>query len=697
MTETLVPSLDHGLPHAIDWLEQQQRVEFRSYELLLKECGSSNSLLQGQRVHAHIVRCGHHKITFVANLLIQMYGRCHSLDHARAVFDQILEPNVFSFTLIISAYAKENRDVQALELFWKMELEGVKPDAFVLSSVVAICARIGDLTRGIAIHGRILASGMDSNAVIAYAQNGHPQKALQLLWRMDLEGVKLTSVTFVILLDACSRLQSSILGEKIHRRYVLSFGMEADSVVESSIVNMYGKCGSVKQSWEAFESLEKRDTIAWNSMISAYAHNGYSHEAAHLFNYMNLEGTPPSRVTYLILIEACSSLHRSERLALNERIAASGLLKSDLFLGNSLISMHAKGGSVCNAKAIFDQLEKRDVVSWNTMIAAYAQSGDFQRAWVLFRGLDLEGIRPDAASFASILDACGICEGIKIHKRMMEAGTKLDVVAAISLVGMYGRSDRGCDARQVLKSIPGARHNIALWNAMATALLQCGRSKEAFEIHREMDLEGLKLNQTSFANLLTACSICNGLSQGKAIHDRMLSTGATQNLVTRTALINLYGKYGNLQDAKRLFDEIRDKDIVCWTAMVVAYAQQGHGCDGGDVFKEMILDGMLPNQVSFISILFGCSHAGLLDDGCSYFVSMVGDHNIEALVDHYMCLIDLYGRVGKLDEARDLIENMPFEADRVAWTTYIGACVTQEELGCGKETARLVVKLKNKN
>eukprot|EP00249_Psilotum_nudum_P015229 c25216_g5_i4 orf=2-415(+) len=136
----------------------------------------------------------------------------------------------------------------------------------------------------------------------------------------------------------------------------------------------------------------------------------------------------------------------------------------------------------------------------------------------------------------------------------------------------------------------------------------------------------------------------------------------------------MYGKCGNVDDAKSVFNKMPQWDVVSWTAMIAAYAQNGHGKEALKLFKQMQREGVKPDKATFISILSGCSHAGLLDDGWRYFLSMHRDYALPIIADHYVCMVDLLGRAGQLDEAEDLVHKIAFAPSAAAWVSLLGAC-----------------------
>ncbi|EFJ31599.1 hypothetical protein SELMODRAFT_72308, partial [Selaginella moellendorffii] len=157
------------------------------------------------------------------------------------------------------------------------------------------------------------------------------------------------------------------------------------------------------------------------------------------------------------------------------------------------------------------------------------------------------------------------------------------------------------------------------------------------------------------------------------------------------ALVNMYGKCGQLGAARRLFDAQQVRNAVTWTAMVAAYAQNGHGAQALELFHVMNAEGVGACSVVFVSILSACSHLGLVRQARDYVHSITRDHGMAVTWDHYHCMIDVFGRAGWLLEAEELITSMPFLPGDVAWTTLLSACKLHGDKHRGNRAADVVI------
>jgi pentatricopeptide repeat protein len=189
-----------------------------------------------------------------------------------------------------------------------------------------------------------------------------------------------------------------------------------------------------------------------------------------------------------------------------------------------------------------------------------------------------------------------------------------------------------------------------------------------------MLLDDITPDSATMVNVLKACARLGALQQGKWIHDYTTRAGFQGNTFVETALIDMYAKCGSIDIAHKLFDKMSTRDVVSWSAMIAGYGMHGRGNDALAVFSKMQHTCIQPNDVTFVSVLSACSHAGLVDEGWHYFKCMSRDYCIMPRAEHYACMVDLLGRAGNLDEAQDFILSMPIQPNADVWGALLGAC-----------------------
>lgn len=229
----------------------------------------------------------------------------------------------------------------------------------------------------------------------------------------------------------------------------------------------------------------------------------------------------------------------------------------------------------------------------------------------------------------------------------------------------YAKCGSIVDSLKLFENMP--ERDVASWTTMITGYAQLGHNEMALKFYCKMQNSGMKADELTFASVLSACAGLAVVIQGRRAHGVIIRSGFDICLSVGNALITMYAKCGVVDDAFQMFDTMVQRDMVTWSAMITGYALHGHGEEAVQLFEQMLATCMKPDHVSFVGVLYACSHAGLVNEGRQYFDSMMRDHGITPGADHYACLIDLLGHAGHLDEAEEFINNMPFEHDVGAW------------------------------
>ncbi|EFJ14525.1 hypothetical protein SELMODRAFT_180944 [Selaginella moellendorffii] len=393
------------------------------------------------------------------------------------------------------------------------------------------------------------------------------------------------------------------------------------------------------------------------------------------------------RQEYATILRKCArSRLLEDGRRVHARIIHSGHTR-DRFLGNLLVQMYRDCGRLEDARAVFDSMPLRNEFSWAIIISAYVGAGKEQEALCLYRALVRSSteIQPDAFIFSSALAACArlkcLEQGLEIHEQIVKRGIKQDVGLQNALVTMYAKCGRIDRAKQVFDRITHRDVVVISWNAMIAGFGQNGRPKQALELFRRMDLEGLQPSRMTYCSVLDACANLTASSLGRIICDGM-DEALAKDISVANSICNMYGKCGLPELARQTFLEMTYRDVVSWTAIIAAYAQNGYSSEALDIFRIMVQAGVEPNGITLINTLSACSHGALFDEGSDIFSSLVsGDYyGVTANESHFLCAIDLLGRAGYLKDAETLITKMPFKAGAVAWTSLLSACRTFRDL-----------------
>ncbi|CAM6034992.1 unnamed protein product [Sphagnum compactum] len=425
------------------------------YARVIQACAMKKSLEHGKQVHYHIIKSGFKPDVFLWNNLLSMYMKCRSIVNAHQVFDEMPTRDVVSWTTMISGYAQQGYGEQAFYLFGLMQQEGLKPDKYTFSSVLHASGSPGTtLEQGKRVHALILEAGLESNI--------HTD-------------ARVANALISMYVRCGSMVDAHQIFDNLPQRDVVSW---TAIIGRYSQQHMYARCGSVEDARKVFDKLPRRDVISWTAMISAYTQHGLGKEAINLFWQMEQEGVKPDKVTFNTVLNACASLAVLDKGRQVHACIIEGGFERDVFVGNALVDMYSKAGSLEDARQAFDNISLRDVVSWSTMILAYAQHGHGQEALQLFEQMQQEGVKPDLITFMGVLSACSnvglVDEGQRYFQSMSRDHALTPTVEHYGcMVDILGRA--GCikEVQQVILEMP-VQPDSALWGSLLAACKQQG-------------------------------------------------------------------------------------------------------------------------------------------------------------------------------------------------------------------------------
>ncbi|KAK6163733.1 hypothetical protein DH2020_000597 [Rehmannia glutinosa] len=345
------------------------------------------------------------------------------------------------------------------------------------------------------------------------------------------------------------------------------------------------------------------------------------------------------------------------------------------------LMLSAASASIHHARKLFDYspIAPPPLFAWNTLIKAYSKNSTSPIESVklfaeLLRASD--ELKPNNFTYPFVIKACGRCSllgvGGSVHSMALKAGFGSDSHVNNTLLTMYG----GCGvvefARRVFDEM--CERDVVTWSSMIAAYVDCNLDLDALRVFKDMTMVNEKPNLVTFVSLLSACTNLLNIRLGKSIHSYILINGMEFHVGLGTALLNMYAKSGHLEEAFHIFNSISEKNLQSWTVMISCLADYGHGEEALSLFTRMEEIGLCPDSVSFSAILSACSHKGLLCEGQKLFDKMVNVYNIMPIMEHYGCMVDLFGRAGKIEEAYEIIMSMPMRPNSVVLRSYISAC-----------------------
>ncbi|XP_028768673.1 pentatricopeptide repeat-containing protein At2g21090 [Neltuma alba] len=498
-------------------------------------------------------------------------------------------------------------------------------------------------------------------SILEASSRGQLSQAVSSLDILVIKGIRLPSRILGRLLQQCAETKSLRDGKLVHLHLKLTGLKRPTTFLANHLICMYFRCGHHIEARKVFDKMEVRNLYSWNNMLSGYV----------------------------------------------------------------------KLGMISQARRWFDKMPERDYISWNTMVIGYAQNGIFDEALDFYRQLRRLSIGYNEFSFAGVLTACVKLKEFElsrqIHGQVLVAGFSPNVVISSSLLDAYVKCGKVEDARRLFDEMPFKdvfvwttlvsgyanwgnmnsavelfnqmpEKNSISWTSLIGGYAKLGLGHEALEVFRKMITHHVKPDQFTYSSCLSACSITASFKQGKQIHAHLIRNNIRINNILVSAIIDMYSKCGSMENAKKIFHVMGDKqDVVIWNTMIAALAHHGHGIEAILLLKELLRSGVKPNRITFVVILNACSHSGLVQEGIELFNSMNRDHRVALDEEHYACLIDLLGRAGRFNELMKYLQMMDCKPGDHVLNALLGVCRIHGNIDIGREAAEHLIELEPKS
>eukprot|EP01018_Ginkgo_biloba_P015477 Gb_20634 [translate_table: standard] len=408
---------------------------------------------------------------------------------------------------------------------------------------------------------------------------------------------------------------------------------------------------------------------------------GHLNEALDIFHLMEQRGIQTGSSMYACLLQGC----------VNTKAPAQGkhvhgyMIKTgyqpEIFIWNHLINMYVKFGKLKDARQVFEKMSERNVVSWTAMITGYAQNGHGEEAFKLFSQMQLAGSNPNQFSFSSVLRACAdlanVNQGKQVHAQVIKTGFDSDVCIRTALVTMYATCRSIEDAQKVFEQVPAG--DVVSWNAIISAYAHNGHFNATLELFCQMQLAHVKANRVTFAAVLSACAGLEAVEYGEELHANIIKIGFVLDVTVSNALITMYAKCRNLEDALRNFDKMPERNVVTWNAIIAGYAQNGHGKEALELFCQMQLGWIKLNHITFASVLSACAALATLQQGEEAHAHIIRS-GYESDISVSNALVTMYAKCGSMEAAHKIF-NKILERDIVSWNAIIAGYAQNEQGG----------------
>ncbi|XP_028555310.1 pentatricopeptide repeat-containing protein At3g49170, chloroplastic-like [Dendrobium catenatum] len=443
------------------------------------------------------------------------------------------------------------------------------------------------------------------------------------------------------------------------------------------------KCGASTHAHKLFNVIPQKNIVTWTTL------NNQADEAVRVFIQLRESGFYPTNFTLGPVFNACSSLYSMELGKQLHGYIIKYHLESDTSMGNSLCSLYSKCRSLEYAVKAFQRIPNKNVISWTTIISSCGDNGNAELGLKIFHDMLLEDALPNEFTLTSALSLCTETQsfglGKQVHAFCVKYGCESSVPMKNSIMYFYLKSGETEEAMRIFNGMETV--SLITWNAMIAGHAQLiniakdGASAQrsgmaALNMFQMLHKSGMKPDLFTFSSVLSACSDLVALEQGEQVHAQAMKTGFLSDVVVNSALVTMYNKCGCIEKAAMAFVEMSSRTLISWTSMITAYSQHGRSIEALQLFEDMRMAGVKPNKITFVGVLSACSHAGLAKEAEHYFNMMRKEYKIEPVIDHYACMVDMFVRLGQMEEAFMFVERMGFEPNEIIWSILIAGCRT---------------------
>ncbi|KAH0454039.1 hypothetical protein IEQ34_018363 [Dendrobium chrysotoxum] len=391
------------------------------------------------------------------------------------------------------------------------------------------------------------------------------------------------------------------------------------------------------------------------------------------------------------LLNSCSSLSDLKRL--HAFLLTHGL-SSRLDLATKLIfHAYTVSSTMDYARKLFDVTPQRDSFLWNTLIRGYASIGPCQEVPVLYKEMHRTGFSPDCFTFPFVIRSCSVIsaigEGKQAHCNIVKNGFEFNVFTQSSLITMYFQSGEISDAELVFCGM--GERSIVSWTAMVAGYAQNCVFGKAMSVFQKMIDLGIQFNEITLVSILPACNELGYFSLGRSIHDVVIKSGLGSYISLANALIAMYGKCGESEAAKSLFETMPVRSLATWNTMIAVYEKNGDETAAIGIFQRMVAENLSFDSVTLLSVISACTGLGNLEIG-RWIHELACKRGLEIDMRVGNALLDMYAKCGRIDSAQGLFQKLLPSKSVISWSAMIGAYAAH---GHAKEALELFSKMKD--
>ncbi|CAA6670526.1 unnamed protein product [Spirodela intermedia] len=638
--------------------------------------------------------------------------RARPTTEAREVFDKMPRRNVVSYNSMIATYGRSGEMGECFRLLSEMMLAGLRPTEFTVGGILAAPPRALLRTALIGVLGR---HGSIGGAAEVFREMGHrstatwnsmmaelsrrglAEEALRLFRELLRTEMELSESSLMVALSATAG------GERLHS-LALKSGMDSHLPVANSLLKAYcsGGGGGVRAAERMLWFMAERDAASSGEPVGALRH----------FSMMgSCDGLLPNGRTLASALSACAELAAPPAGESVHGKAVKLGLQEDDFVASSLVNLYAKFDRLEDACSVFGETparEQKPTAAWNALL------GGFSR-----RSYAPAGLPPNEFSFSSALRWSSLPELRQLHSLAVKMGFQghgrvasaaaaayVDEDAAFDVAGHFMGSSSSSSSSspvQVPVAVANAvggilnrrRHfretvellsssssfflaeepDVVTCNILLAAYARGGDHGGALRLFRRMHAAWGAPDDSTAVSLLSVCKSLSSLLLGALLHGLMIKASFQSfDVFAHNALLDMYGKCGSMEGCRRVFEEMSEKNLVSWTAMVAALGLHGAAAAALAAFRRMEEDGFCPDGVAFLAALSACRHGGLPEEGLWLLRRMENCYGVPPAAEHYACVVELLCRSGRVEDAELLISSMPFAPGAAVWRVFLRGC-----------------------
>ncbi|KAL3748415.1 hypothetical protein ACJRO7_009625 [Eucalyptus globulus] len=485
--------------------------------------------------------------------------------------------------------------------------------------------------------------------------------------------------------EIASRLQSCKRATHLDQMHahLTTTGLLLDPVVAGKLVAALSASSSPSAASAAHSvarGIEGLDSFTWNAVIRGYLERNDPQNAVLVYSHLRGLNRTVDSYTVLFVIKACGLIPAIDRGKLmHAQILKMGFV-SEIIVQTALLNMYAVFDEIPSMQKVFDEMPRRDLVAWNSLIASYIGRNCSKEALEVARAMVCDNVSMNEVTAVSILSACSALrasrEGKSVHGYLLKNDINLDVFVQNALIGMYSKCGSLLNACRIFRSM--ATRNVVSWTVMIDGYAWNGHFNEALSIYRQMESANVRPDEVTLLSVISVCSELGSSELGEWITLIVEKCGPKRERTTlANALMRMHAKCGNILKACQIFNGMKERTLITWTTMIQALAMHGHGRAALMRFVQMQRQGLKPDGVVFLCVLFACSHAGLVEYARKCFNLMIKEFNVKPWMEHCGCMVDLLCRAGLVEDAFDFVANMPVEPDMILWRMLLVACQNQ--------------------